>query len=251
MLALVPGVLAADLVPHLAEYALSLKSAKQGSGIAALKGRMQFRFADVCDGWTVENRTVMSFLEAEGEEVETQWSFVTWEAKDGLSYRFRVTSLRNGDMVQEIQGQASLEAPGGPGKVRLTKPEERTIRLPKGTLFPSAHTKLILSEAALGKTSLQRVVYDGASLDSPQEVNALIGSPRKPQAKPSNPLLAGASWPSHMAFFDIKAKDGLPAYELSLRYFENGIADDVIEDYGNFSVRSLLSKIDPLPRPDC
>ncbi|TAN57479.1 MAG: DUF1849 family protein [Rhodospirillales bacterium] len=249
--ALVPGAMAADLVPHLAEYKLSLKSAKQGSGIAALKGSMQFRFADVCDGWTVENRTVMTFVEAEGEEVETQWSFVTWESKDGLRYRFRVTSLRNGDLVQEIQGQASLEAPGGKGKARLTKPEERSIVLPKGTLFPAAHTAMVINEAAMGKTSLQRVVFDGASLDSPQEVSALIGAPRKPQGKSNNPLLAGASWPSHMAFFEIGGKDGLPSYEISLRYFDNGIADDVVEDYGNFSVRSQLGKLEPLPRPDC
>lgn len=261
LLAVAAGLLpstvkAAELVPHRAEYALSLKTAKQGSGIAGLNGKMMFSFADTCNGWALENKTVMTMQQAEGDEIESKWSFLTWEAKDGLSYRFRVLSLRDGEKVEEIEGKAMLDAPGGLGKAILVKPEELTIRLPKGTLFPAAHTQLFLAEAARGRTNLQRMVFDGASLDSPQEVSALIGAARPAPAKPgsgiaAHPLLAGPSWPSHMAFFKTGAKDGLPAYEISLRYFANGIADDVIEDYGNFTVRSQLIKLEPLPRPDC
>jgi hypothetical protein len=247
---------AGELAPHKAEYALGLKSAKQGSGIAGLKGSMSFTFADSCDGWAMENKTVMVMQQAEGDEIESRWSFLTWEAKDGLSYRFRVNSWRDGEKVEEIEGSATLEAAGGPGKAILTKPESKTIRLPRGTLFPAAHTRLLLAEAARGKNSFQRLVFDGSSLDSPQEVSALIGSakpapPKSASGLAAHPLLAHPSWPSHMAFFKTGGKDGLPSYEISLRYFDNGIADDVIEDYGNFTVRSTLSKLEPLPRPDC
>ncbi|CAA6605469.1 conserved exported hypothetical protein [Rhodospirillaceae bacterium LM-1] len=250
------SLLAADLVPHVAEYALSLKTAKQGSGVVGLKGTMKFSFTDTCDGWAIENKTVMSMMQAEGDEIQTRWSFVTWEAKDGRNYRFRVLSLRDGEKVEEIEGRALLEANGGSGQAVLTRPESQTIRLPKGTMFPAAHTKLMLSEAASGRTSLQRTVFDGSSLDSLQEVSVQIGK-LKPASKgavggmAANPLLARPSWPSHLAFFKIGAKDGLPAYEISLRYFDNGIADEVTEDYGNFTVRSELTKLEPLPRPDC
>lgn len=249
-------LMAAEMAPHRADYVLSLKSAKQGSGIVGLKGAMSFSFADSCDGWTVENKTVMTMQQAEGDEIETRWSFLTWEAKDGLSYRFRVQSLRNGEKAEDIEGKATLEGQGGAGKAQLSRPEDKTIRLPKGTLFPATHTRLFLAEAAKGGTLFKRLVFDGSSLDAPQEVNALIGKSRPAIAKPSgklgaHPLLAGPSWPSHMAFFNMDAEDGLPVFEISLRYFENGIADDLVEDYGNFTVRSQLIKLEPLPKPDC
>jgi hypothetical protein len=247
---------AGELMPHKAEYALSLKSTKQGSGVVGLKGSMSFSIADSCDGWIIENKTVMVTQQPEGDEVETRWNFLTWEAKNGLSYRFHVKSLRDGERAEEIEGKATLEGEGGSGKALLSKPETKTIRLPKGTLFPVAHTLTLLDQAAKGKTNFQRVVFDGSSLDSPQEVSALIGSPKPAPSKTGsglagNPLLSRPSWPSHMAFFNIGEKDGLPSYEISLRYFDNGIADDVLEDYGSFSVRSTLIKLEPLPRPDC
>lgn len=236
---------------------MALKSAKQGSGIVGVKGAMSFRFADVCDGWTVENRTVMTMQQAEEGEVETAWRFLAWESKDGLNYRFRTLHLRNGEKVEEIEGTAKLESPGGPGKAVLTKPGNMTLNLPKGTLFPTGHTRLLLGEAAKGTNSLQRFVFDGTTTEPPQEVSALIGGAKPPTAKKpgskvaANPLLAVRSWPSHLAFFKSGDKDGLPAYEISLRYFDNGVADEMVEDYGNFALSSELIKLEPLPKPDC
>lgn len=248
---------AAEMAPHEGEYAMNLKSTKQGSGVVGVKGRMIFRFADVCDGWTVENKTVMTMQQAEGEDVETLWRFLTWESKNGLNYRFRVLHLRDGEKVEEIEGSAQMEGPEGPGKAVLTKPESKTIPLPRGTMFPTAHTQLLLSEAAKGRSNFQRLVFDGSSIEAPQEVSALIGQAKSIGGKTgtggvrANPLLARKSWPSHMAFYKPSAKDGLPSYEISLRYFENGIADEVVEDYGNFTLRSELIRLDPLLRPDC
>ncbi len=246
----------ANLAPHLATYSMKLTKASQSSGVVAVKGAMKYAFADVCNGWTVENRTTMTMSHGDGDEIETTWTFVTWESKDGLKYRFRVQSTRDGEMVEEIQGQASLDGPGQGGKAVFTKPEKKTVKLPKGTLFPNAHTLLLLDQAKKGTRVLSRVVFDGASQDSPHEVNAVIGpSIASPAAAASDgadsPLLKRLSWRSQMAFFPLAGKEGTPTYEVSLRYFDNGIAQDVDQDFGPFAIRAKIETIEPLPKPDC
>jgi hypothetical protein len=255
-----PPALAADpgtnLAAHLATYSMKLTKASQSSGVVAVKGAMNYAFTDACNGWTVENRTTMTLSHGDGDEVDTTWTFVTWESKDGLKYRFRVQSTRDGDLVEEIQGQATLDGPGLGGKAVFSKPEKKTVKLPKGTLFPNAHTLLLLDQAKKGVRVLSRVVFDGASLDSPHEVNAVIGpaiaSPASVGAgEIDNPLLKRPSWRSQMAFFPLSGKEGTPSYEVSLRYFDNGIAQDVDQDFGNFAVRAKIETIEPLPKPDC
>ena len=71
---------AGELVPHRALYGMVLGSATPGSGIVGAEGAMAYRFAAACDGWTVENRTYLLIRYAEGDEVETTWSFASWES---------------------------------------------------------------------------------------------------------------------------------------------------------------------------
>ncbi len=54
-----------------------------------------------------------------------------------------------------------------------------------------------------------------------------------------------------MAFFSPDANESMPDYEVSLRYYQNGVADEVIQSFGNFSLKGSLQKLEPLPKPDC
>ena len=85
-----------DLAAHRAIYKMSLATAKSGSGVTAASGAMSYKFGDSCDGWIVENKTALTFAYSDGAPVSTTWDFVTWESKDGLHYRFRVRSTRDG-----------------------------------------------------------------------------------------------------------------------------------------------------------
>ncbi len=242
---------AADLAGHSAAYSMTLKSAASGSGVAAVKGAMIYNFADSCDGWTVENRTSFTLYYEEGAEIETQWSFLTWEAKNGLSYRFRVNTVRDGQVIEDMQGIATLEGKGKKGKATLTRPKAMTIDLPAGTLFPSEHTLRLIEHAQSKGKVFSRVVFDGMSLDSPFELNAIIGTPQTPDKKPSSPLLARPGWQVRMAAFPYYSQDTTPDYEVSLRYRDNGVAEDIVQDYGNFAIRATLDKIEAAKKPDC
>lgn len=243
---------AADLAPHRAVYSMSLHSARPASGIAGASGAMTYEFNDACDGWTVENRTALAFAYNEGKQVQTDWEFVTWESKDGLRYRFHVRSTRDGMVVEEIDGTASLDGRGQGGKVVFTRPQALTMKLPKGTIFPTEHTLRLIEHAESGARLFSRVVFDGSGTDGAFDVNAVIGPRKAPSAEDAGtPLTNQPSWRMNMAFFPVAAQVATPEYEVGLRYFTSGVAKDVVQSFGDFALRARLDKLEPLPKPDC
>ena len=126
----------AELVPHRAIYRITLGSSTPGSGVVGTEGAMLYRFDDGCDGWTVENKTYVRYHRDQAESIETSWTYVTWESKDGLAYRFRVKNDRNGETFQRFQGTASLGGSGGgrPGAL-LEAPGHRNPP-PRRSAFP-------------------------------------------------------------------------------------------------------------------
>ncbi|MDR3441209.1 cell envelope integrity EipB family protein [Telmatospirillum sp.] len=249
-----------ELVPHKAVYSMALNATKLGGGVTGASGAMTYKFGDTCDGWTVENRTALTFSYSDGAPVATSWDFVTWESKDGLHYRFRVRSTRDGVVSEEINGIANLDGLGKGGVAKFSQPEQKTIKLPKGTLFPTEHTVRLIENAQRGERMLERTLFDGTGTDGPFNVNAIIGKPYPANANVSPAaggsgvsalLLSAPSWRMNMAFFVPEASEPTPDYEVSLRYYQNGVADEVIQSFGNFSLKGTLQKLEPLPKPDC
>ena len=250
----------ADLVSHRAIYKMTLATAKSGSGVTAASGAMSYKFGDSCNGWTVENKTALSFAYSDGAPVSTTWDFVTWESKDGLHYRFRVRSTRDGVVNEEIEGVADLDGKGKGGVAKFTLPEAKTLKLPKGTLFPTEHTVRMIELAEAGEHLAERTLFDGTGTDQAFQVSAIIGklSPALTKAS-STPEVAGInrkllnapSWPMQMAFFPAGSSDLEPDYEVGVRYYENGVADQVLQSFGNFSLRGTLEKLESLPKTDC
>lgn len=243
-----------DLVGHRAIYRMSLGSTSSASGVLAASGTMSYRFSDACDGWITENRSQVLFSYADGGETDSLWSFTTWEAKNGLDYRFAVKQVRNGQVVEDIGGKAKLGATGAMGEALFVRPENRPLPLPNGTVFPTAHLALLLAEAKAGKTLVLRPVFDGASLDNPYEVNALI-SPPVAMGKLTSAKVPGLeprpAWDLRMAYFPMASSESRPEFELQVRYRDDGIALEVIQDFGDFSLKSTLEKIELLPKGGC
>jgi hypothetical protein len=251
------GSLGSDLAPHRAIYKMSLASTRAGaSGVTAATGAMSYKFGDSCDGWITETKTALSFSYSDGAPVATTWDLVTWESKDGLHYRFRVRSTRDGTLSEDIEGVADLEGKGKGGLARFTLPEASELKLPKGTLFPTEHTLRLIEVAQHGGHLLERSFFDGTGTDQIFSVNAVIGKSEpvlKAAAVPgiNGALLSGPSWPMHLAFFPGDSSEADPDYEVGVRYYQNGVADDVLQSFGSFSLRGTLEKLETQPRPDC
>ena len=243
-----------DLVGHRAIYNMVLATATPGTGIVGARGAMEYRFADSCEGWTVENRTYLLVQYDEGDEMRTTWSFVTWESKDGLEYRFRVRQTRDDKVVEDLQGKALLETARGPGEARFTKPTGFRIKLPEGTLFPTRHLVDLFRTAEEGGIRLGRVVFDGSALDNPFEINAIMNRVTESEGKKMAAAAGLAdmpAWSMRMAFFPYGARTALPDFEMDVRYRADGIADKLLQDFGDFSLRLNLSDVELLPKPNC
>ncbi|MDR6770309.1 cell envelope integrity EipB family protein [Azospirillum sp. BE72] len=245
------AAVAAKIQPHRAIYAMSLGSARNGSKVSDVRGRMMFEWADACDGWTTEQRFQLRFVYSEGDDMAMNTNYTTWEAKNGLRYRFNVRKLVNGELDEEVRGEANLQADGA-GTAQFTKPEPQEMELPAGTMFPTAHTLAILDHAERNEPFFTRTIFDGSDAEGPTEVSTVAGKPGAPKEAGKDPLLkVGKSWPVRMAFFPLQSDSAQPEYEMSLRLLENGIAESMQIDYGDFTVNAVLEKIEALPKSGC
>jgi hypothetical protein len=117
---------------------------------------------------------------------------------------------------------------------------------------------LILQEAAKGEKLFSRRVFDGSDEDGSSDISAFILPQRAlvPEPAPSaktkkNPLLAGAAWPVHLAFFKIDSETGEPDYEMDMNLLPNGVAQHMKIDYGDFSVAGDLEDVSALKTQVC
>src|SRR5579863_8210480 len=140
----------AGLAAHRALYGLTLSSSRDNDVIAA-RGTMGYEVIDACDGWAVRQRLAMTLTNTDGQDIQMVSDYATWEAKDGLKFRFHMKQTTDSAVTSQTDGDAHLDRPGGPGEAHYSVPEDAIKRLPPGTLFPMAHTSAILAGAEAGK----------------------------------------------------------------------------------------------------
>src|ERR1700736_3106214 len=161
---------AAEIAPHRALYTMSLGNARNDSGVVEARGTMDYEWGETCEGWTIEQRYRLKMANAESSDVDIVSSFVTWESKDGLRYRFNQKQTRNGEVDQEIRRDATLDGAAKGGVAEFAKPQPQTLKLEPGVLFPSAHTISLIDGAREGENFISRLVFDGATDENAVQV---------------------------------------------------------------------------------
>lgn len=250
----VPAALADGFAPHRAVYSMTLVSARGGSGITAASGRMAVQWQHDCQGWTFDHRSVLDLAMAEGDPVRVATHASSWESEDSRQYSFTLRNLTNDKETDRVEGMARIGGDGA-GTVTFTQPEPRDLPLPKGTLFPVAHSKVVLDAGAGLKRSrtISRLVFDGMGEEGAFQVNAVLTPARdRPDAGKAAARLAGlATFNATIAYFETGAAEAEPKHEMAMRIFANGVSDDLVIDFEQFTVRAVLEQVDMLPVPDC
>lgn len=243
---------AAEVIPHHAVYELSLKSGGHGE-ISDVAGTIEFDWEDACDGWAVSYRMDMLFLYQGGNAMEFGMNVASWESKDGRRYRFFVKRLEGDQVTEEFRGEAELNESGGSGKAEYSLPEVKTVELPDGTLFPTAHSLRVLDIVAQGERFFWATFFDGSDGEGVLGVNAVVTERKDGDAAAGKawPLLAGAAVSNvQLAFFRSSDESALPESEQRLMMFDNGITSELVFDYGDFSVAGKLKELKRL-KPSC
>jgi len=245
---------AAEFAPHQAAYALSLHSSRQGAGVIAATGEMVADWTEACEGWTFDHQFNLDVTYATGGAARITSNVATWESRDGRDYRFTVRNLADDDVAEVFEGHARVDGPGKGGVAHFDQPEAQRFDLPKGTLFPVAHTLLILDKAGDEPITVSRPVFDGLSDEGAYEINAVVGKPMTAPAA-DHPVVGSLSrhrsWPVTMAFFPLTSNEAQPEHEIALRLYDNGVADEFLIRFDEFAVKAKLKALSMSSRPKC
>ena len=252
--ALIVGVFAtagdarAEFASHRAIYTLSLTRSATGSDVAGVDGRMEYTVVEICDGWNTEQRTVMRFVGSAGDETLVGTIYRSWESKDGRRFRFEQETGYDNEVIEEITGEATVDADGG--VVRYTRPDVMERPLPAGTVFPMRYAEQVVATARAGDNQVMSVVFDGSTLDGPYAVSALMFPVEPGRAIPG---LARASeeWRARLAYFPVDTQASRPEVEIGMTLRVDGISFDIEWDYTTFAVTGTLDSIEMLAPEGC
>jgi hypothetical protein len=237
----------APLLAHKALYTLTLDHAA-GNDVVAARGTMGYEVIDACDGWAVRQRLQMTITNSDGQDIDMASDYATWESKDGLKFRYHMRQTTDTAVTSQTDGEALLPKAGGAGEAHYTSPHDSTSALPAGTVFPMAHTAAIIAAARDKKHFLTLPLFDGTDENGVEDsfIVVLDWKPPMPVAWPAlSPL---PSTRVNIAFFDHPEAAVTPTYEVAMRYWENGVADDMKMNFGDFVMRAKMKEFTPQPR---
>jgi len=244
---------ARTLVPHRAVYQLELVYTTPDSAIANAVGDLVFQIDDLCEAWSTVTEMRFAVRYDSGEEARFGTWLSAWEKKDGQLYQFQVKRRSTVGRNDSIDGEATIGADGA-GEAAFFSPTRRSMALPAGTIFPTAHSIEVIDAAEAGGGTLLRNVFDGTEEDSLYEVSTAIAGqvPADLPAGFDSPLLQGvASWRVALAYFEVIDESGLPAHEATVRLYGNGVIDEQLFDFGDFRLRARMVELEALPEPGC
>ncbi len=279
LLALSSPAMAAEavhLAPHRAVYDLSLSGSSGTRAVEGARGRIVFDFTgDSCKGYALQYRQVTVLESSESGTRTSDLRNTTFESGDGRSFRFRTQSDLNGKTAAPVDGNAERSDKGL--DVSLKQPKRGEMAVPGEVLFPAAHMRRLIEAARAGQSTVAvkvfdgsddgRKVYDTLAVIGPQRVTARSetrpdANPDPAAAKPASapvegPLREGAMaamphWPVTLSYFSPGEGERTPVYVLAFDLYENGVSGALRLDYGEFSLKGELSRIDLLPESkDC
>ncbi len=280
----IPQKIAATAVPspllsHRVVYKMSLGKASSGASVQAASGQMFYRFQETCSDWEVETRVFLRLthgLQDGSDDVQTTWTYESNEEFGGDRFRFDVEHKHNGSVIEAIAGNAWRTARGATATYE-TEFEDK--HMSKTVMFPTAHLVSVLERARQGKTRFSDVVFDGASEQNPYRVNVFVigrvlalsdtpnvkpkiiaGSRQVPVIRSNADAFHAASlgqlpkspvWRVRLAYFPTMNAGDLPEFEIEVDFREDGVAQRIIQDFGDFQLNLSAVQFEALPRKVC
>lgn len=250
------------MAPHRAVYEMSLATARGGTGVTAVTGRMVYELTgSACEGYTQNMRFVTQMVNQGGTTMLTDLRSTSWEEGNGKRFRFNSSQYRDEKATEITAGDAARATTADDVKVELTKPAKKDLSLSSRVYFPVQHSIALISAARVGKVSFRADLYDGSEKgEKVYDTISVIGARRAPGSNQKLPPVKNAerldqlaAWPVSIAYFEPGSdkKDAVPVYELSFLFFENGVSRKLYIDYGEFAIQGEIKEIVFHPPSKC
>jgi hypothetical protein len=251
-----------DFRPHRAVYDITFDHATPGSGVADMSGRMVYEMTGSrCGGYSQSMRFVTRMTNQDGVAQINDLRTSSFEDIAKHHLRFSSSQYENQKLSEASQGIAEPGKGSTFTEVKLTKPAKKTVKLPSDIYFPIQHSLALMDAARAGKSVFLANLYDGSDKGEKfYETNAVIGARAQPGAavvpagvRNGDELGKLASWPIAIGYFDPgpSSTDAMPTYELSFRFYENGVSTSLYIDYGDFAIRGDLKELTFLEEGSC
>ncbi len=126
-----------------------------------MRGRILYDFSgNACDGYELQFRQVSELDSGEGKAAMSDLRSTTWEDGDAKKFRFNSDNKIDDQRTDTVSGRAERGA--STVAVNLSKPNNKALDMPAGSVFPTEHMRRIIAAAREGKTILEFPVYDGS-----------------------------------------------------------------------------------------
>ncbi len=253
------GMANSQMASHRALYEMRVARADPGAVVSQVNGQMVMEWAGTCTGYTTKQRMYTEIGNGEGGlNITDQW-LTSWEASDGSAFEFALSVRINGRLNETSRGTAHRGSATQKGTVEFKEPKGESRDLPRGTIFPTEHMADLLAAARSGQHAFSRLIFDGSAKEGLNEVSAIIGKRKAVAAgagranavRGTAELARGAYWPVRLAFFKATGTDDMPEYTFSYRMLDNGVATDLLFDYGDFAIAGDLREIESITPPPC
>ncbi len=233
------------ILPHKATYSISLDKNYGQDDVADANGWMTIQVIDTGDGWIYDQQSSLIIYNSDGEAQQINTRVNSWQNYAGDRYRFNCSTLRNGVQEDNIEGEARVE--NNQCTVQYSQPTNTEVHLPSNTIFPLHYLIHVLNEAKAGKTVVSDIIFDGSSeTQEPVAVDTVVGAPQDPHLiiGGTESLTTKKSWPMHIAVYPTNSNNPDPDYEMKQSVLDVGIIKDMTLDYGTFSVKATIEKIE-------
>jgi hypothetical protein len=176
--------------------------------------------------------------------------YITWESKNAETLTFSLRE-RDNDGKEQVDdaGTAVHSGADGAGIITYSTPAHTRMALPPGTLFPMQHTEALLAAGRDGKKFIAPPLFDGTTADGAQATFVAILGNHGPTPNRFAALSGMPSSDVDIAFYPRKPGDQNPDFRTQMRYFENGVATNLVLDFGDFVMTGKLEHLTIPPSP--
>ncbi|MBC8240052.1 MAG: DUF1849 family protein [Alphaproteobacteria bacterium] len=257
-LILLPVETAAQMLrPARSVYELKLDQSRKNPGIDAAKGRLVVELLESCDGFIFNQGFISKITSDVGPDIFGDMQASVWESRDGRTVRFNLLNRINGKISDQEQGRAGLDSQGA-GSAAWQLPKTRELALPKGTIFPISHNRIVLEHALRGSRGFEVALFDGSYDAGYYLASAVIGNRTdqgrtdRKQGEGKNLLAKDlSSWPVRLAYYHHDSRLGVPDFEVGFTLYSDGVVDDLVLDYPEFGLTGRLVQLQYFDRPAC
>jgi EipB-like len=258
----IPAQAMADmtLAPHRAFYVLEADKLDNKGGVSAIAGKLAYEITgSECEGYAVNYRIANRYIQGEGSPQTMDVQLNSFESGDGLELDMKQKQYVNASLESETRVKAKKPKDGGPVTGEMEGKETKTFTVDATAIFPTAFQRKLMQDAEKGESRSVSLVYEGSDDVKPSKAISFIGGKKQGTVVPSG---ADAStlealnklpyWPVTVSYYDINAKgDDEPTYAASFNMLENGVSTDLVLDYGSYTLKGKLEKIEMLKAEPC